>query len=30
MLGKKSSPNISPQNIDKAAIFELTFLLKKP
>jgi hypothetical protein len=30
MLGKKSSPAISPQMIDDAANFELTFLLKKP
>ena len=30
MLGKKSSPNISPQKIDEAASFELIFLLKKP
>ena len=30
MLGKKSSPNIRPQNMDDAASFELTFLLKKP
>ena len=30
MLGKKNSPNIRPQKIDDAAIFGLTFLLKKP
>ena len=29
-LGKKSSPNISPQIIQKAARFELICLLKKP
>ena len=30
MLGKKSKPNISPEKMDDAANFELTFLLKKP